>query len=123
MKIHQNPFGLNLLQQGIRHAERILQIDDGIRLSRGQFTLVKSVPGRAGGIVGRPQHPPGTIVAILGNRLHILDDLALVPHVVAGGDYVGPLVEELIGNARGQAKPAGSILGVHHHQVDSPLLD
>jgi len=77
MKIHKDHFGLNLLQQGIRDTERIfqvahedapLQIDDGILLSRGQLTLVKSIPGRAGGIVGRPQHPPGTIMAIRGEQ-------------------------------------------------------
>jgi hypothetical protein len=70
-----------------------------------------------------PQHPPGTIVAVLGHGLHILDNLALVPDVVAGGEDVGALVEELVGNARRQAKPAGRIFRVHHHQVDAPLLD
>src|ERR1700677_4563724 len=62
-------------------------------------------------------------MAIRGNRLHIVNDLALVPHVVAGGDYVGALVKELVGNARGHPNPAGRMFGVYHHQVARPLLD
>jgi hypothetical protein len=36
---------------------------------------------------------------------------------------VGALLEQLLGDPRGHAKAAGRILGVHHHQVDLPLLD
>jgi hypothetical protein len=43
--------------------------------------------------------------------------------MVAGGEYVSALVEQLVGNTRGYTKPPSRVLGVHHDQVDTPLLD
>ncbi len=43
--------------------------------------------------------------------------------MVASGEDVRPLVEELVGNPGGYTKPAGRVLRVHDHQVDPPLLD
>jgi hypothetical protein len=43
--------------------------------------------------------------------------------MVAGGEHVRTLVEQLFGDPWSDAKPPGRVLGVDHHQVDAPLLD
>jgi hypothetical protein len=43
--------------------------------------------------------------------------------MVTGRENVCALVEELVGDTRRDAKAAGGILRVDHHQVDLPLLD
>jgi hypothetical protein len=43
--------------------------------------------------------------------------------MIAGREDVRALVEELLGDPRGDAKPAGGVFCVYHHQVDVPLLD
>jgi hypothetical protein len=43
--------------------------------------------------------------------------------MVAGGEHVRALVEQLFGNTRSDPKAPGRVLDVDHHQVDAPLLD
>ena len=105
------------------HEDAALQIDHRVGLSRGQLSLVKPMSRRSGDVVGRAQHAAGAIVAIRRYGLHILDNLAFVPDMVASGEDMRPLVEELVGNPRSYTKPAGRVLRVDHHQVDAPLLD
>src|ERR1700722_9168263 len=132
MKIHEDYFGLNLLQQGISHAEGIfqaghegasLQINDRVRLTGRQLSLIKPVSWRAVYVVSRPQHTPGPVMAVRGNRLHVLDNLAFVPDMVTSGKHVGSLVEELVGNSRSHAEASGRVFRVYHDQVDVSLLD
>src|SRR5439155_9484176 len=65
---------------------------------------------RAGRVVGRPQQQ-----VLLAD---VLDDLLLVPDVVAGGQHVGPLLERLLGDLRRDAEAAGGVLDVDHAEVD-----
>lgn len=131
MEIDKDDLGRDLLQQLVGGPKRIvmlghehaaLQIDDGVLLPAGQLTLVKAMPGSARDVVRGAQHPPRPRVAFLRNRLHIFDDFALVPHVVASGEDVGAVIEKLVRNARREAKPAGRIFSIDHHQVNRPLL-
>ena len=132
MKVHKDHFGLDCFEQGIRRAEGIfqvahedpaLQIDDRVGLSGGQLPLVDPMSWRARDIIGRAQHAAWAIMAVRGHGLHVFDNLAFVPDMVAGSEDVGALVEELLGDPRGHAKAAGRILRVDHHQVDLPLFD
>jgi hypothetical protein len=78
---------------------------------------------RAAYVVSRAQQTPRAAVAIRWNRLHILNDFALIPDMIAGGKHVGALVEKFVGNAWSYAEAAGGIFGVDHDQVDPPVLD
>jgi hypothetical protein len=56
------------------------------------------------------------------NRVEVVDQLALVPHMVAGGENIGAQVEELIGDLRGQAEASGGVFGVDDGEVDRVRL-
>jgi hypothetical protein len=62
-------------------------------------------------------------VAFRRDRAQIVDDLALIPHVIAGGQNVGAEVEELFGDGRCEPEAAGGILRIHDHEVDLAFLD
>ena len=73
-------------------------------------------PAAAGGLVGvvdRPQDGPIGVEVVV--------DLALVPDVVAAGDDVDPAAEQLLGQARGQARPGGGVLAVGDDHVEVEL--
>ena len=55
-------------------------------------------------------------------RIEIVDDLALVPDVIAGGKHLAAQVEELVGDGRGQAEAASGVFGVGDHQVNAVRL-
>jgi hypothetical protein len=62
-------------------------------------------------------------VAFRGDRGEIVNDLALVPYMIAGSKDVGAEVEEIFGNGRRQSEAAGGVLRIHDHQVDLALLN
>src|SRR5579859_704861 len=132
MEIDKNDFGLDLFEQGIDHAKGIfeaghenppLEVNHGVGLSLGQFSLVVTVARSSGDVVGWAQQAAGAAVAVQRSRLHVLHDFAFVPDMVTGGDNVGSEVEQLLGNRRCYAEPPGSVFSVHDHQVDGALLD
>jgi hypothetical protein len=62
-------------------------------------------------------------VAVGRDRLHVFDDLFLVPDVVAGGQDVSPEIEEFIGYRGCYAKSAGCILGIDDDEVDLTVFE
>ncbi len=54
----------------------------------------------------------------LGEDLHVLEDFALVPDVVAGGDDVGAEIENFFGERRRDAEAAGCVFAVDDEEVD-----
>ncbi len=84
--------------------------------------LIDAVAGKAGLKVGRAQHAAGAFVTAGGDGVEIVDQVALVPHVVAGGEHVGAHVEDLLGELRGQAEASGGIFGVDDGEVDRVRL-
>ena len=50
--------------------------------------------------------------------LQVIENLALVPDVVAGGEHIRADFEEFLGDGRRDAEPSGGILGVGDGQVD-----
>ena len=99
------------------HENAALEVDDGVRLSRGEFALVEAETGRAGGVVGGAEDASAAVVGVRGHG-HVVEDLALVPDVVAGGDDMGAEVEELFGKGWGDAEAAGGVLAVDDEEVD-----
>src|SRR5579871_717829 len=50
--------------------------------------------------------------------VEVVDDLPLVPDVIAGGQHIAAKVEKLVGDSRCNAEPAGRIFRISDHQVD-----
>ena len=48
-------------------------------------------------------------------------DLALVPGVVATGEHIAAVVQELLCDVTGQPEASGRVLGVRHDEVDVVL--
>ena len=65
----------------------------------------------------------GAFVAFRGYGAEIVDNLALVPDVVAGGEDVGAEVEEVFGDGRREPEAAGSVFRIHDDEVDLALRD
>jgi hypothetical protein len=65
------------------------------------------------GIVERAQHRPAAV--------EIVVDLALVPDVVAAGDHVHAVGEQLLGEAGGQAGAGRQVLAVGDDEVEIEL--
>ena len=79
---------------------------------------IDAVAGQAVLQVGGAQDAAGAVVAVGGAELHVVDQLALVPDVVAGGDDVGAEVEEVFGEWRRDAEAAGGVFAVDDGEVD-----
>ena len=75
--------------------------------------LRAAAAGRAGGHVERADQP--------GLTVHVADDLALVEHVIAGGDQVGAGGQELLTERRRDAEAAGGVLGVDDDGIEGEL--
>src|SRR5437879_3919063 len=78
------------------------------------FTVTWPTPGAPGGDVRRAQEQ-----VLLRD---VLDDLLLVPDVVARGQHVGAGLEDLARDQRGDAEAARGVLDVDDGEVDRVLL-
>ena len=110
IELAQDLVGLAERAIGGRHVDAALQIDHGaIDAAAACDTYRTPLPG-AFGVVG------GTQQARLPRQ--VIEDLALVPDVIAGGQHVEPEREEVLGDRRRNAEAAGRILGIGDRQVD-----
>src|SRR5208282_441741 len=131
MEIDQDNFGVNAFQKLVGNAKRIvvrshkdsaLQVDHSIR-SFSLLSLVEAPAGHVGWIVGRAQNPACRSVAVAFDHLKVVDDFALVPDVVAGGDDVDIQLKQFFGERRRNAETGGRILAVGNDQVDGLIAD
>ncbi len=99
------------------HEDAALQVHDGVALAGGELALVDAEARGADGIVGGAQDAAAANVGVGGDG-HVLEDLALVPDVIAGGDDVGAEVEELFRDGGGDAEASGGVLSVDDEEVD-----
>src|SRR5262249_26409073 len=53
----------------------------------------------------------------------IIVDLALVPDMIAAGEDIGPIPEQLVRELRGYTEPAGSVFAVGDGEVDAFAVD
>ena len=81
-------------------------------------SFIDAVAGQAGLQVGGAEHAARTVVAFGGDGVQVVDQLALVPHVIAGGHHVGAEFEEFIGDLRRHAEAARGILDIHDGEID-----
>src|SRR5205085_10133504 len=107
--------GLGFSQQGVGVAEGIvilrqedaaLKVDDGIR-NLADDTLKKSHAGSTRGIVGGTEHAARGAVRIAVGGVEVLNDFALVPDVIAGGEHGDVEVEKLVNDGGREAESAG----------------
>src|ERR1700683_4297081 len=95
-------------------------MDHGI----GNFALpalIEAPAGHIGGIVGRSQHAARGAVSIAFHHLKIIDDLALVPDVVAGSDYIDIQLEEFFGERGRYAEAGGGVFAVGDDEIDEVI--
>ena len=103
---------------GCVHEDAAAEIDDGIGHAGLRGSLEDAIAGKAGLEVGRAQDAAGAILAIGRHGVQIVDQLALVPDVIAGGEHVRAQVEEVFGDLRGDAEAAGGVLSIDDDEFD-----
>ena len=107
---------------GAAHEDLAHQIEDGVGETLvgpvGDDALVDAIPWQAGLHVGGAQDAAGASVAIRGGRGKVIEQLAFVPDMVAGGHHVGAEIEQLLGDLGRHAKAAGGVLDIHDGEVD-----
>jgi hypothetical protein len=104
------------------HEDAALQVHDGVLRAVAERAFIDAEAGRADGVVRGAQDAAAASVRVRGDG-HVLEDLFLVPDVVAGGDDVRAEVEELFGDAGRDAEAAGGVFAVHDEEVDGVGLD
>src|ERR1700733_8582416 len=106
MDVYKDHFRADAGQQPVRGAEGILvglhedpslKIEDGIGDARGERAFINTEAGGACGVISGPHNAAWPIVAFRGDGGEIVDDLAFVPYMIAGGKDVGAEVEEVFG--------------------------
>jgi hypothetical protein len=86
-------------------------------LAVAEFALVDAEAGSADCIVGRAEDAAAANVRV-GRDGHVFEDFAFVPDVVAGGNDVGPEVEEFFGDGGGDTEAPGSVFAVDDEEID-----
>ena len=102
------------------HEHASLEIDHGIR----NFALASLV--HAGSRHVRPDNlpdatPAARAVPVAVDHLEVVDDLALVPDVVSGGDDVDAELEEFLGQRRSDAEAGRRVFAVRDDEIDAAL--
>ena len=105
------------------HEDAALQIDHRVVDAAVRGAFEDAVAGQAGLQIGRAQHAARPLLAVGRDGVQVVDQLALVPDVVAGGEHIRAQVEEVVGNLRRHAKAAGGVFGIDDDQVHVVGLD
>lgn len=99
------------------HEDATLEVDDGVGGAVGELAFVGTEAGCAVGVVAGAEDAAATLVRA-GRDGHVLEDLFLVPDVVAGGDDLGTEVEDFFGDGGRDAEAAGGVLAVDDEEID-----
>ena len=99
------------------HEDAALEVHDGVGLAVGELSLVDAEAGGADGVVGGAEDAAAADVRVGGDG-HVLEDLALVPDVIASGDDVSAEIEELFRDGGGDAEAASGVFSVDDEEVD-----
>ena len=124
--VHHNNLCLNAGQQRVHgvkwvvggvHEDAALQVDHRVCHAALGGSFVNSMAGQSRLQVCGPQHAAASLIAFGGRGIHIVDQLALVPDVVAGGQNIRSQIEEILGDLRRQAKAAGGVFRIDDGQL------
>ena len=83
----------------------------------GELTLIEAEAGGADGVVGGAEDAAAAGVRV-GRDGHVLEDLALVPDVVAGGDDVSAEVKDLVSDRGSDAEAASGVFAIDDEEID-----
>jgi len=110
-------FGVGFAKRIVDGGEKgaALQIEDGILHAISGGAGEEAAAGRAIGKIRGAQE-----ARFMGQ---IVEDFAAVPTVIAAGEDVDAVVEEFVGEARGDAETGGGIFAVGDDQIDFLLSD
>src|SRR5579862_7740494 len=126
MNVDKNHLRLNLLQKLVGGAERVvvrchkhapLQVDHCI-WNLSFYSFVNARAGHVRGIIRRTQHAARRAVPVAFDQLKVVNDFALVPDVVPGGDYVNVEFKKLFRQRWSNSKTSGGILPIRDDQID-----
>src|SRR5579862_1790513 len=96
VEIHENYFGVDLLQKLVGgakgivvrgHEDAALQVDHGVG-NVSFLALIQTPAGHIGRIICGAQDPPLWTIAVAIDHLKIVENFSFVPNVIAGGDDV-----------------------------------
>ena len=131
MNVEQDDLGLHLRQEVVRlakgviagaHEDASLQVHDGIRLTVGQLAFIGTKTGCVYGVIGWTDDAAATLVRG-GGHGHVLEDLFLVPDVIARGDDVRAEIKKLFRDGRRDAKTTGGVFAVDDQQIHFVRFD
>src|SRR6185312_12417279 len=104
-----------------RHENASLKVDH--RVSHIVLAAFVHAPSRqVGRIVCRAQQAAGGAVLVAVSALKVVDDFALVPDVIAGGDDIDTQVEQILRQGSGDAEAAGGVFTIGNDQIDGAVL-
>src|SRR5579875_3941001 len=107
----------------VGHEDLPLQIDDRKCLAIGQRALKDAVAGRSRRVVGGADDAARALLAFGRHGLHIFDQLALVPDMIAGGDDMRAEIKEFFGDGGSYAEAPGCIFTIDDEQIDAVRLE
>ena len=127
VEVYHDDFGFDVGEQRVGGVEGIvggvhenaaLELDHRVGNAALRGSLIDAPAGNAGLEIGGTQDSPPALVALGGRGVHRVDQLALVPDVIAGGQHVRAQVEKLLGQRRRNAEAAGGVFGVDDDEFD-----
>ncbi len=100
------------------HEHAAHHVDDRVADAAFGCAFIHAIARQARQQVDGPQYAAGSFMAVGGHRVHVVDQLALVPDVVAGGEHVCAQLEQVFGDLRSDAETAGGVFSVDDDQID-----
>src|ERR1700728_346223 len=131
VEIDEDYLGFNFLQKLVGGAKGIvirshenasLKVDDGIRNFR-LAALVQAPAGHIRGIVCGAKHAALGAVAVAFGHLKKIDDFALIPDVVAGGDDINIQFEQFFRETGSDAETRRRVFTVGDDKIDGLVAD
>src|SRR3981081_332743 len=104
------------------HEHPPLQVDHSVR-DFSFLTLIQPPSRHVRRIIRGTKHAPRRTISVPLNHLEVVEDLALVPNVIAGSDDVNIEFEQLFGQRRRNAETRGRILSIRNDDINRLVAD
>src|SRR5581483_3424820 len=131
MHVDEDDLSLNCAEEPIGNAEGIvvvghehapLDVQNGVWHAGARFSFVEATSRHAGWIVGGADQAAGRAVGVAVGRLEVVDNLALVPDVVAGRDDLNAHFKKFFSKGGSDTETGGSVFAIGYDQIDAVLL-
>src|SRR6185369_10963223 len=101
----------------VGHEDTALHVDYRVGNACSRGALIDADSGCALRIVGRTKYAPRWTVRFVDCRVEVVDDLTLVPHVIARGEHVDSKVEKFLDQLWSHTESARRIFDVGDRQI------